>query len=47
VTAASWKLSDDDSDIHLEVRGLFAPQTMVVEFPLAGHRAVGARLDSA
>jgi len=36
VRLVGWKLSDNDSDIHLEVRGLFAPQTMVVEFPLAG-----------
>jgi hypothetical protein len=36
VRLVAWKLSDNDSDIHGEVRGLFAPQTMVVEFPLAG-----------
>jgi len=36
VRLVGWKLSDNDSDIHVEVRGLFAPQTMVVEFPLAG-----------
>jgi hypothetical protein len=32
VRLVAWKLSDNDSDIHLEVRGRFAPQTMVVEF---------------
>ena len=36
VRLVAWKLSDNDSDIHVEVRGLVAPQTMVVEFPLAG-----------
>jgi hypothetical protein len=36
VRLVGWKLSDNDSDIHVEVRGMFAPQTMVVEFPLAG-----------
>jgi hypothetical protein len=38
VRLVGWKLSDNDSDIHIHVegRGLFAPQTMVVEFPLAG-----------
>src|SRR5262245_15766247 len=31
VRLIGWKLSDNDRDIHVEVRGLFAPQTMVVE----------------
>ena len=41
------KLSGNNSHIHGEVRSLCERQTMAFEFPLAGHRAVGARLDSA
>jgi hypothetical protein len=44
VRLVGWKLSDNDSDIHLEVRGLHAPQTMVVEFPLVGCVATSASL---
>jgi hypothetical protein len=36
VQLVAWKLSDNDSDIHLEVGALDGPQTMVVEFPLTG-----------
>jgi hypothetical protein len=45
VRLVGWTLSDNDSDIHLEVRGLFAPQTMVVEFrsPAASPRAPAPR----
>jgi hypothetical protein len=46
VRLVGWKLSDNDSDIHLEVRGIFSPQTMVVEFPLAGCIAQSASVTS-
>jgi hypothetical protein len=36
VRLLAWKLSDDDSDIHLEVGALDGSQTMVTEFPLTG-----------
>jgi hypothetical protein len=36
VRLLAWKLSDDDSDIHVEVGALDGPQTLVTEFPLAG-----------
>jgi hypothetical protein len=35
VRLVGWK-TEADSDIHVEVRALAGPQTMVVEFPLAG-----------
>jgi hypothetical protein len=44
VRLVGWKLSDNDSDIHVEVRGLFSAQTMVVELPLGGCIAQSASL---
>src|SRR5437870_3328571 len=35
VRLTGWK-TEDDSDIHVAVQALAGPQTMVIEFPLAG-----------
>jgi hypothetical protein len=45
VRFVGW-MSEGDSDIHLEVRALQGPQTMVVEFPLAGCIAKSASVSN-
>jgi hypothetical protein len=45
VRLVGW-MSENDTDIHLEVRALDSPQTMVVEFPLANCIAKSASVSN-